>query len=164
MHVFNTPEMGSFPMLELPGKKVAFLDEWRFASGVLSYATQLSWFDGSIVPINRPQNQPGVSGHIQYRGTAPIFVTSKLSDIEQLEKMGAENPRTGAPKDAEASMLLRRLKVYRFTKGFRSLRLASPSAGIASVGLSLQGLSPSRLPLPRHSQRTSLATECGCEA
>ena len=129
MHVFNTPEMGSFPMLELPGKKVAFLDEWRFASGVLSYATQLSWFDGSIVPINRPQNQPGVSGHIQYRGTAPIFVTSKLSDIEQLEKMGAENPRTGAPRDAEASMLLRRLKVYRFTK-----RIPKPPSGLPFCG------------------------------
>ena len=111
-HVFISPEEGRFPLVDLPGKKVAFLDEWRFDDQVLSYSTQCLWMDGSAVLINRPQNQQGICGHLKYRGTAPIFATSKLSDIEALAEAAADDPVTGVPKDSEASMLYRRLKVY----------------------------------------------------
>ena len=45
----------------------------------------------------------------------------KFHDLENLEKAAADNPRTGQPTDSNASMLLRHLKVYRFT-----VRLAAP--------------------------------------
>ena len=51
---------------------------------VLSYAAQCLWFDGSVLPIVRPQNVAGMTGHLLYKGTAPIFVTGKLADIEWL--------------------------------------------------------------------------------
>ena len=38
--VFCKPEKGNFPLVDLPGKKVAFLDEWRFDESIISYATQ----------------------------------------------------------------------------------------------------------------------------
>ena len=59
-------------------------------------------------------NVPGVSGHFVYRGTAPIVVTTKQQDIDELTK--------AAPRDGEASMLLRRLRVYTF-----STRIAKPT-------------------------------------
>ena len=120
-HMFISPEAGSFPLMELPGKKVVFLDDWRFDDEVLSYATQCLWFDGSVVPINQRQNIQGVTGHIQYRGSAPILATSKLRDLQELERLAADDPRTGVPKDTEASMLYRRLKVYSYTH-----RIAKP--------------------------------------
>ena len=83
---------------------------------MLSFATQCLWYDGSALPIVRPQNQPGVVGHMLYRGTAPIFATTKLDDIAALQHVAADNPRTGSPLNANASMVLRRLKVYSFTQ------------------------------------------------
>ena len=41
---------------------------------------------------------------------------------QNLEKAAADNPRTGQPTDSDASMLLRRLKIYRFT-----VRLEAPA-------------------------------------
>ena len=113
-HVFPCPEPGTFPLLELPGKKVAFLDDWRFDKTVLPYATQCRWYDGSVLKVSRPQNQTGLTGHVTYRGTAPIFVTTKLDAIERLEWLSAIDPATGAPYDTNASMVCRRLKVYKF--------------------------------------------------
>jgi hypothetical protein len=62
------------------------------------------------VPIGRPEHVQGMS----YRGSAPIFVTTKLSDLERLEKQARINPETNAPFDSDASMLRRRLKVYKY--------------------------------------------------
>ena len=84
--------------------------EWR-PSGYRA-ATQRLWFDGSAVPCARPQNVPGMQVHFMYRGSAPIFATGKLDDIEELQKDGTVDPSTGKPLSSEASMLLRRLKVY----------------------------------------------------
>ena len=120
-HVFQPPENSSFPLLDLPGKKVAFLDEWRFDDETLSFKTQCLWYDGSAVPVARPQNQAGVTGHALYRGSAPLFATTKLSDIQALAAAAADDPTTGRPKDAEASMLLRRLKIYSFTRRLPSV-------------------------------------------
>ena len=114
--VFATPESGNFPLMNLPGSKVAFLDDYRFNPDVVSWGTTQLWFDGSHVPIGQPQHVAGHSGNIKYKGTAPIFITCKLSDLEWLEWYAAINPDTGNPWDSEASMIMRRLKVYRFTQ------------------------------------------------
>ena len=114
---FNTSkDSGNFRLLDLPLAKVAFLDEFRFDPEGVSWATLCLWFDGSSVPIGRPQNQRGVTGNLFYKGSAPIFITTKLKDLESLERYAEADPQTGAPWDADASMLFRRLKVYRFTE------------------------------------------------
>ena len=128
-HVFLGPVPGNFPLVDLPGKKVAFLDEWRFDETALSFAHQCLWYDGSPVPVARPQNQAGACGHYTYKGSAPIFVTTKRDDLVQLQAWAADRPDTNAPWDANASMLCRRLKVYHYTyripkppKGMRTCR------------------------------------------
>ena len=128
-HVFLGPEVGTFPLVDLPGKKVVFLDEWRFDQTVLRFATQDQWFDGSAMRINRPQNVPGVCGHMQYRGMAPIFITTKLGDIARLRQLAADNPATGSPFCSEASMLLRRLKIFEF-----DTRIPKPPKTIQTCG------------------------------
>ena len=115
-HVFKGPAPGNFPIVDRPGKKVACLDEWRFDESILPFATQCLWYDGSSVPVARPQNDAGGAGHKDYTGSAPIFVTTKRSDLLELEAWALDRPDTGAPWDANASMLWRRLKVYHFTK------------------------------------------------
>ena len=110
------PVPGNFPMVDLPGKKVVFLDEWRFDQSILSFATQCLWYDGSSVPVARPQNDAGAAGHKDYKGNAPLFVTTKRADLLHLETWALDRPDTGTPWDANASMLCRRLKVYHFTK------------------------------------------------
>ena len=109
-----TKECGNFPFLELLGAKVAFLDEYRFDPDLVSWASQCLWFDGSAVPVGRPQNVPGCTGNAMYKGTAPIFITTKLSHLSSLQYSAEINPATGQPWDTDASMLLRRLKVYEF--------------------------------------------------
>ena len=115
-HVFKGPVPGNFPLVDLPGKKVVFLDEWRFDESILPFATQCLWYDGSSVPVARPQNDAGGPGHKDYKGTAPIFVTTKRADLLQLEAWALDRPDSGTPWDANASMLSRRLKVYHFQK------------------------------------------------
>ena len=121
-HVFLTPEQRNFPLLGLPGKKVAFLDEWRFNDAIISFPAQMQWFEGSHLTISRPQNMQGTSGHLTYEGTAPIFATSKVADLKKLEEMAQDDPVTGQPMCAEASMMMRRLRVYRFHN-----RIAKPT-------------------------------------
>ena len=116
-----TKEAGNFPFLGLLGAKVAFLDEYRFDPEILSWASQCLWFDGSPVPVGRPQNVVGSSGNAVYKGTAPIFITTKLADLKWVEDSAQINVATGLPWDTDAAMLLRRLKVYKFTK-----RMAKP--------------------------------------
>ena len=112
--VFGFPDKGNFSLIDLPFAKVVLLDEFRLDGSSVSWSTLDLWFEGSAVPIGRPQNVPGQTGHMNYKGTAPIFVTTKLEDIERLAYWAQINPTTNAPWDTEASMLLRRLKVYPF--------------------------------------------------
>ena len=112
-------------MLDVPVAKVVFLDEFRLDPQVLSWATLCVWFDGSPVPLGRPQKVPGWNSNLLYKGTAPIFVTTKLADLEWLESHARVNPSTGAPWDADASMICWRLKVFRFTQ-----RVAKPPKNI----------------------------------
>ena len=83
-NVFHAPEASRFPLLDLVGKQVVFLDDWRFDDNVLAYATQCRWYDGSVVQVSQPQNRQGVSGQFTYKGEAPIFATTKLDDMERL--------------------------------------------------------------------------------
>ena len=115
-HVFKTPEKGNFPLIELPGKKVAFLDEWRFDNMTVSFATQMQWFDGSQLSISRPQNISGAAQcHINYEGKAPIFATTREADLARLEELAKDDVLTGKPKCAEAAMMMRRLRVYKYS-------------------------------------------------
>ena len=50
-HVFLTPHQKNFPLMGLPGKKVAFLDEWRFNDAIVSYPEQMQWF---VAPTRSP--------------------------------------------------------------------------------------------------------------
>jgi hypothetical protein len=91
------------------------LDDFRFLDSVIPLPTQCLWFGGSPVPIAKPQNAPGSASHDLYRGRAPIFITTSLADVSALEGAG----------DGDASMLLRRLNVVRF-----STRVAKPAQEI----------------------------------
>ena len=113
--VFSIPGKSNFPLIDLPKAKVAFLDDFRFNPDIVSWSTLMLWFDGSPVPISRPQNVQGVTGNFNYKGRAPVFITTKLSDIKLLEEQAKINPATGHPWNTDASMLLRRMKVYSFT-------------------------------------------------
>lgn len=79
------PEKGSFPLMGLQTKAVVLLDEWRFDSSVLTVATQLLWLEGKPLLITQPQND-GRCGHLVYKGTAPIFITTKEQQLDKLER------------------------------------------------------------------------------
>ena len=66
---------------------------------------------------------------IMYKGTAPVFITTKPVDLERLEKWSRFHPETQAPWATQAAMLYRRLKVYRI-----SARVARPQRGIPARG------------------------------
>ena len=72
--------------------------------------------------VNRPQNQ-GVCGHILYRGTAPIFITTKQQYLDGLIKEARHVEMTDG--QSEATMLLRRLQLFFFTQ-----KLPAPPAWI----------------------------------
>ena len=108
-HVQLRPAGGQFPLLGLNTKKVALLDEWRFDHSALPVPLQLLWFEGKAVPISRPQNQASYSGHLLYRGTAPVFITAPEESLTALARAGEEAPQ------GEASMILRRLEVFTYT-------------------------------------------------
>jgi hypothetical protein len=112
--VQGCPEDGNYPLLGLEKKRVALLDDWSFNEEVLSFDCQLKWLEGKPVTITRPQNKDGYSGHLSYRGTAPIFVTTKESHMMPLEAAAclADEENTAS----HASMLLRRLKLYKFAQ------------------------------------------------
>lgn len=113
--VFCVPEKANFPFLGIENAKAVFLDDWRFGSTAVGLPTQLLWLEGKPVAAAKPQNTPGVSGNFIYKGSAPIFITTSLPHLVQLRKLAETNPLTGLPHDANAAMLLRRLRVYDFT-------------------------------------------------
>lgn len=83
-NLFYAPPKGSFPLLGLEKASVCFLDDYRFDQTVLPFSVQCLWFDGSPVPVARPQSQAGQTGHSLYTATAPIFVTTKEQDLHRL--------------------------------------------------------------------------------
>ena len=106
----DTPEAGNFPLMGLEDKCVVFMDEWVFSEDVLRLGTQLLWLEGKPFPVVQPQNQESDVGHILYKGTAPIFITAKASDLLRIQT-AAESARLQGQPSAH-TMLLRRLKVY----------------------------------------------------
>ena len=113
-HLFYAPQKTSFPFFGLEHAKVALLDDCRFEPSVIPFATQCLWFDGSPLPVARPQNQAHAIGHSLCRGSAPIFITTKLQDLNRLRGLAAPARAAGQPADGDASMVLRRLQVYTF--------------------------------------------------
>ena len=82
-HGFTLTSKTAFPLMGLERCRVALLDDWRFNEDIIGYPLQLLWFEGQPIVIARPQNQ--YSGHLKYRGTAPIFITTLESDITKLK-------------------------------------------------------------------------------
>ena len=104
----SRPAGGQFSLLGVETAKVALLDEWTFFGEALPMPTQLLWFEGKPVPVCRPQNVPGQTGHFLYRGIAPVFVTAPANALACLTQGATAQPH------GQASMLLRRLKLYHF--------------------------------------------------
>ena len=113
-HVQATPQRGSFPLLGLENKKVCLLDDWCFDESVLPLPTQLLWYEGKPFPLPRPQNSSQYQGHLLYQGSAPVFVTVKEKDLGPLIVQAQVALAQGAP--SEHTMLLRRLKIFSFTR------------------------------------------------
>ena len=73
---------------------------------------QLLWLEGKPVPIVQPQGGADAHGHRLYRGRAPIFITTSLRRIEEMETDARHADADG--RSSEWTMLLRRLKAYRY--------------------------------------------------
>ena len=114
-HVFWTPTHPNFPLHGLEEAKIVILDEFRFTTSVVPLATQCLWFDGSAVPIAKPQTGQGPASHFTYQGRAPVFITTSTEQIKHLVDAG----------DGDASMILRRLQVFSFTE-----RVSKPGSRI----------------------------------
>ena len=78
-------------------------------------ATQLLWLEGKAFLITRPQNSNLFSGHILYQGSAPVFITCKEKDLAPIISSARAAQAAGQPSDA--SMILRRLKIFHFQVG-----------------------------------------------
>ncbi|CAK0839413.1 unnamed protein product [Prorocentrum cordatum] len=90
-HVQERPGGGQFCLRGVDEAKAAVLDEWMFAEEDLPLSIQLLWLEGKPALVIMPQNQ-----HVGHNvGSAPISIT--------------------CPETALAGMLLRRLKLNRFT-------------------------------------------------
>ena len=110
-YVQASPEIGSFPLLDLELKRLVLLDEWDFADHVVPLSTQLLWYEGKAFPIKRPQNNN--IGHLLYKGTAPIFITCKEKVLGPMIVWAQQAAARG--EASHLTMLLRRLKVYGFS-------------------------------------------------
>ena len=66
---------------------------------------------GKPFEITRPQNKDYI-GHFLYKGTAPIFVTCKEVELGTLMARAQVAQQEGSA--CAETMLLRRLRVYRF--------------------------------------------------
>ena len=123
-YVQESPQRGNFPLLGIEDKRIALLDDWRFNDDVIAMSTQLLWFEGKPVPVARPQNQSSYVGHLLYRGSAPIFVTTKEADLRRIAAAAEAARMAGRP--CEETMLLRRLSVHIFAT-------AVPAPGFAAI-------------------------------
>ena len=73
--VFRNPLSGSsFPLLNLPGKMVCILNDFRAFGNKMKYHDYLVWFEGEPFYICTPKNLTGTD--IYYTYQAPILVTS----------------------------------------------------------------------------------------
>ena len=114
--VFTAPPKNAFPLLGLPAARLALLDDWRFNEDIVSYPTQLLWFEGKDFVIARPQNQYG--GHLRYSKDDPVFLTTLEADLMAVHRGTLEGDR---------DMMLKRLNIFRFHE-----RLDNPDRTIPS--------------------------------
>ena len=112
-YIQATPQPGSFPLLGLETKRLALLEEWTFDEATLPYGTQLLWLEGKAFIVTRPQNKD-YTGHLLYRGTAPVFITCK--EVHMGPMIAKAQAAAALGQACEASMMLRRLKVFGFTQ------------------------------------------------
>ena len=61
-----------------------------------------------------------------------------MDDISRLQKFANENTQTGTPLDANASMIMRRLKVYNFTERLPKSAVHLPYCARCFASLVLQ--------------------------
>ena len=115
-NVFFTPQKPTFPLWDLGSAAVALLDDFRFFHTPVPVATQCLWFDGSPVPIARPQDVASQVGQDLYRAGAPTFITTQQSVVDKI----------AASCDGDQSMLFRRLRVYTFTVRVQGAPAAIP--------------------------------------
>jgi hypothetical protein len=109
-----TTKGSNFSLLGLESKKACLLEEWDFKESTLPRSTQLTWMEGKPVIITTPQNEGGKAGHRLYQGSAPIFITTKGRHIQPLLEEAQAAELQDQP--SEASMLLRRLRIFHFMK------------------------------------------------
>jgi len=64
---------------------------------------------------------------MMYKGSAPISIITTITDLNELQSHA--DPYRGKPWDADASMICRRLKVYKF-----ATRVAKPGMQISYCG------------------------------
>ena len=126
---------GKFALLDLQGKKAALLDEWDFNTPSVPLSQQLLWFEGKPIPITRPQND--FAGHTLYKGTAPIFITTPLKRMERFITDAAWAARSG--ESSEATMMLRRLKLYKFSRKIRKPADQIPQCASCFAAFVLEG-------------------------
>ena len=101
------PARSSFPLMGLEKARMAWLDDWRFNEDTIPYSVQLLWFEGAPFVIARPQNH--FSGHLRYSKDDPVFITTLQEDLTALK--GKRFLKQG-----DVDMMLKRLKVFTFTK------------------------------------------------
>jgi hypothetical protein len=109
----GTPEPNQFTLVGLEKKRIVLLNEWPCDDIVVPWSTQLMWFEGKDFTIMRPQNKNDYSGHLLYRGTAPIFVTCAKQDLGPV--MDRAQVALALGQTSTDTMLARRLKVYTFS-------------------------------------------------
>ena len=112
-YIQGTPEPNQFPLVGLEKKRIVLLNEWPCDDSVVPWSTQLMWFEGKDFTIMRPQNKNDYSGHLLYRGTAPIFVTCAKQDLGPV--MDRAQVALALGQTSQDTMLARRLKVYTFS-------------------------------------------------
>ena len=78
-----------------------------------------------------------------YTGTAPIFATSKAVDLKLLEQNAQIDPATNEPRNTEASMMWRRLRVYHFNHRIDKPESIPPFCGCCFAKLVLSRGVPS---------------------
>ena len=104
-NTFVTVSKNNFPLLGLERKRVSVLDDWRFNEDAVSYNLQLLWFEGAPIIIARPQNE--FSGHLKYAKDDPVFISTLEADLLTASR---------GCQDGDVKMMLKRLKVFRFTE------------------------------------------------
>ena len=64
----------NFPLQNLPGKQVVFLDDLRYSTLGLSFDALLVWFQGDCFTVSRPRNVYKEDALCE--GWAPVFATA----------------------------------------------------------------------------------------